>query len=66
MAARSAGGGGVAAELERLLAGGNEPELVEAERLGGDLGDDQMAVMDGIERAAEEADAMRMRSRRPG
>ena len=47
--------------LERLLAGRHEPELVQAQRLGGDLADDQMAVMDGIERAAEEAD-QRMRA----
>ncbi len=50
------GRGGVAADLEGLLAGGDEPKLVEAKRLDGDLGHDQMAVMDGIERAAEEAD----------
>ena len=50
------GGGGVTAALEGLLARRDEPQLVEAERFGGDLADDQMAVVDGIERAAEEAD----------
>ena len=50
------GGRGVAPLLERLLPGREEAQLVQAERLRRDAGDDQVAVVNGIERAAEEAD----------
>ena len=46
---------GVSAGLERLRPRRHESQLVQAERFGRDSPDDQMAVMDGIEGAAEEA-----------
>src|SRR5262249_60884369 len=42
--------------LERRLAGRQEAQLVQAEGLQRDPSDDQVAMVDGVERAAEEAD----------
>ncbi len=47
---------GVLPQLERLLPGRHEPQLIQAERLGGSLADDQVTMVNGIERAPEEAD----------
>src|SRR3954449_12727886 len=49
-------GGAVAAALEWLLAGRHQPERLQAEHLPGNLRDDQVAVVNRIERAAEQAD----------
>jgi hypothetical protein len=43
------------AALEGLLPGGQEAEGIESENLGGDSTDDQVAMVDGVERSAEEA-----------
>ena len=48
--------GRVATNLERLLAGGDEAKFLEPERLDDGLGDEQMAVVDGVEGPAEETD----------
>ena len=53
----------VAGELERLEPGGHESQRVEPQNLERDLPDDQMAVVDGIERPAEESYPRTMRHR---
>ena len=49
-------GRGVEPALERLLAGGHVAQLVQAQPFGRSLARDQVAMMDGVERAAEEPD----------
>ena len=57
------GGRPVSGALERLKPCGHESQRIEAEHFEGDLSDDQMAVMDGIERPAEQAYPRSMRHR---
>jgi hypothetical protein len=45
----------VLAALEGLLPGGHEPEGIEPQDLGRDATDDQVTVVNGVERSAEEA-----------
>ena len=42
------------AAFEGLFPGGHEAEGIESENLGGDSTHDQVAVVDGVERSAEE------------
>jgi hypothetical protein len=53
----------VFAAFKRLLAGGHEAQYLEPQLLPSDLGNDQVAMMDRVERAAEEADHPVLRPR---
>ena len=57
-AARPRRGASMLARLEGLLPRRDEAQLVQAQGLCRRLGDDQVTVMDGVERPAEEADGI--------